>query len=162
MSPSFVAGARLGLTVAGESEPWRNYMSSGRSFMQGLAAIAALNKVSDATHTLTAGFATEALLKALLSFRGVSERELASSRLGHDLLALWAEGWALNAVSDPQAPEWMERLQSFHFRNDPKSKHRFFIRYQSGGGLYSLPAVSEVQTGIIALEQYVSSTLGGT
>ncbi len=67
-------------------------MSAGRSFIPGLTAIAALPGTSDATHTLTAGFATEALLKALLSYKSISERELASSRLRHDLLALWAEG----------------------------------------------------------------------
>jgi hypothetical protein len=68
----------------------------------------------------------------------------------------------LKAVPAAQPPHWIERLQTFHFRGDPRSKYKFFIRYQAGGGLYSLPSVSEVQAGVQELEQYVSSVISGT
>jgi hypothetical protein len=119
--------------TVGPPEAWRSYFSAGRSFMPGLAVIEASQSVGDATHTLTAGFAAEALLKALLSFRGISEEQLSSQALGHDLHALWARCWSLQAVPQQEPPAWLTLLQAFHFKGNPEKK-KFFIRYQSGGG----------------------------
>ena len=150
--PSTTIHATLDNVTVGPGPEWRHYLSAGRALLPSEAALASSLLPNDDAHTLVAGFAAEALLKALLAFSGENEKTLMRS---HNLESLWSKAVNKNLLPTSAVPQWLAAVNVFHSKaND------CFIRYKTGGGSYSLPAKHEVNTGLAALAAVIAAHVG--
>ena len=151
--PSVAINATLGSVTFEPGPLWKLLLSAGAAFLPGEAALAATSLEKDDAHTLVAGFAAEALLKALLAFGGIREPEL--KKLGHNLETMWSTCASKGLLRSSGVPAWVVAVNVFH--NNP-----FFIRYKTGGGLYSLPHKTEVHVGLLELQSEITGCIGAS
>lgn len=86
---------------------------------------------------MVGGFIVECALKAFLSHKGITEKKLKNSPLGHNLEALWAKAAECGLSIKQPTPQWCIKLNSLH--DQP-----YHLRYQSKVHGLSFPVPSEM------------------
>ena len=112
------------------------------------------SKASAIPGTLLAGHALECLLKAALAHNGITEAELRSRALGHDLEALWLRAGQYLSSLGTSVPDWARRLNGLH--DSP-----YVLRYPVGLHGLVLPSAAEVALELSKLESAVRELIRG-
>jgi hypothetical protein len=94
----------------------------------------------------------ECLLKAYLTKAGVSEAELRSKAIRHNLDALWSRATSLGLRAQATPPDWAGCLS--HLHDDP-----FYLRYSEKVHAIVLPAAEPMASDLKALLETVRAQL---
>jgi hypothetical protein len=133
----------------------RVYLSSATALLPGATKLYSDPAASDDGYILLAGFIAELLLKSYISSLAPATK-LTSTSIRHNLEGLWNEAANARSSISGDPPEWVMQLHAFH--NGPD----FFIRYKTGGGIYSLPSRASVQAGLCKLRDIVEEKVGAS
>jgi hypothetical protein len=95
--------------------------------------------------TLLCGHGMECALKALLSQRGMSQKELSKGKYGHDLAALWSS--AIATREEPM-PAWVDQLNRVY-------SAPYKLRYPLGFNGLALPNSQSLLEGLEVLLRIV-------
>lgn len=108
--------------------------------------------VSSIPAALLAAHALECVLKGALAYSGVTETELKSPALRHDLEALWLRSAQFVPSLGASVPEWAKRLSGLH--NWP-----YVLRYPVGVNGLVLPSPVEVAKELVEVENMVRALI---
>ena len=112
--------------------------------MRGVVVLAASHPVPSTALTFVAAHVLECLLKAILSKRGMSEKDLKDKVRRHNLARLWQDAAAGGPPFTTAIPAWVDRLNGLHDRP-------FFLRYPTTVHGLVLPATPSMVEELAAL-----------
>ena len=135
--------------------------------VDGLMHSLPLLAVSGANHlralSLVAGLIVECTLKAFLSHKGMTEKELMRRPYGHNLEELWLEAERRGLPILATLPDWCERLNELHFQVEPSgdmegpAKHQ--LRYQTEFHSLACPVTEDLAREVPLLVEEVRRAL---
>lgn len=154
------------MMVFGQPTLVDGYMASARGLLPSLQFLATSSSEHSRALALVGGFLVECVLKAFLSHKGVTEKDLRNFPRGHDLEALWAEAVKCGLSIDPTPPSWCVVLNCLHFGNKVVNENKekedrvfFQLRYQSKVHGLSFPVTKDMLSGVRSVFDAVQQAL---
>jgi hypothetical protein len=130
------------------------YLATAEAIVPSLDVLRESN-LSAIPGALLAGHALECLLKAVLAQSGLTEAELRSSALRHNLEELWRRSGQHLPLLGTSLPDWATRLSELH--NSP-----YVLRYPVGLHGLVLPNPASVATELSKLRDAVRELVRGS
>lgn len=139
------------------------YMASARGLLPSVQLLASSSPEHSRALALLGGFLVECALKAFLSRKGLTAKELRNPPRGHDLEALWVEAVKYGLSLDPSPPQWCFVLNCLHFENNENKQNGvkvlYQLRYQSEVHGLSFPVTGDMLVGLQSVVQTVEQAL---
>lgn len=163
---TIAANLTLPMMIFGQPASVDGYMASARGLLPSLQLLATSSSEHSRALALVSGVLVECVLKAFLSHKGVTEKELKTFPRGHDLEALWAEAVTSGLPIDLPPPSWCVVLNCLHFGNKVHNENKekedrifFQLRYQSKAHGLSFPVTRDMLSGVRSVFDAVEQAL---